>query len=208
MVGLDSRMSRSVYCGRFAAVSRGDGLIGAKAVGARGRGDGLIGVRAVRSWERGLPGAAMVDSREAESGSRGRFTGVSRGDGIIRVGAVGSRERGFSLLEMLVAMAVFGLVVIALLNLSGENTRTTAIVEERVLAGVVAENRAVEAMIEPVQALAGATEGSERLGDRDWHWTRTVSATDDAAIVRVEVTVTAAGSDRIAAETTLFRSAR
>ncbi|MEZ0470486.1 type II secretion system minor pseudopilin GspI [Luteimonas sp. B3_2_R+30] len=120
--------------------------------------------------------------------------------------AVDSRQRGFSLLEMLVALAVFGLVVIALLNLSGENTRTTAIVEERVLAGVVAENRAVEAATEPLQALARMTDGSERLGDREWHWTRTVNATDDAAIVRVEVTVTAAGSDRIAAETTLFRS--
>ncbi|NZA26601.1 type II secretion system minor pseudopilin GspI [Luteimonas sp. SJ-92] len=147
----------------------------------------------------------MVGSREAESGSRGRFIGVSRGDGIIVDKAIGSRQRGFSLLEMLVAMAVFGLVVIALLNLSGENTRTTAIVEERVLAGVVAENRAVEAATEPLPALAGATQGSERLGDRDWDWTRTVNATDDAAIVRVEVMVMPAGSDRVAAGTTLFR---
>lgn len=167
MLGLDSRASRSGFRGRFAVVSRGDGLIDVRATGSWGRGDGIVGVK-----------------------------------------AVDSRERGFSLLEMLVALAVFGLVVIALLNLSGENTRTTAIVEERVLAGVVAENRAVEAATEPLQALARATEGSERLGDREWHWTRTVNATDDAAIVRVEVAVMAAGSDRIAAETVLFRSAQ
>ncbi|MDH5824141.1 type II secretion system minor pseudopilin GspI [Luteimonas sp. RD2P54] len=120
----------------------------------------------------------------------------------------GLRERGFSLLEMLVALAVFGLVVIALLNLSGESIRTAAIVEERVLAGVVAENRAVEAATEPLPALARASAGTERLGEREWRWTRTVHATDDAAIARVEVAVMAAGSDRIAAEVTLFRGVR
>ena len=51
---------------------------------------------------------------------------------------------GFTLLEMLIAVAVFALVVLALLNLVGESTRTAAVVEERVLAAIVAGNRAVE----------------------------------------------------------------
>lgn len=118
------------------------------------------------------------------------------------------RVDGFSLLEMLVALAVFGLVVLALLNLAGENNRTAAIVEERVLAGVVADNRAVEAAVEPLQALARATDGSERLGDRDWRWTRTVAATDDASILRVEIAVRPADDARIAAEAIVFRSAQ
>jgi len=50
--------------------------------------------------------------------------------------------RGFSLIELLVALAVFALAVLALLNLAGESTRTAVLLEERVLAGVVAENRA------------------------------------------------------------------
>lgn len=118
------------------------------------------------------------------------------------------RIDGFSLLEMLVALAVFGLVVLALLNLAGENTRTAAVVEERVLAGVVADNRAVEATVEPLDALADATEGSERLGDRDWRWIRTVAATDDAGILRVEIAVRPADAERVVAEATVFRSAR
>lgn len=115
---------------------------------------------------------------------------------------------GFSLLELLVALAVFSLVVLALLNLAGESTRTAVIVEERVLAGIVAGNRAVESALEPLDALATRGEGLDHLGERDWRWTRTVSATDDAAVMRVDITVHAAGSDRIAAETVLFRSAR
>src|SRR5690606_12602256 len=57
------------------------------------------------------------------------------------------RAWGFSLIELLVALAVFSLVALALLNLAGENTRTAVVIEERVLAGVVADNRAIEVML-------------------------------------------------------------
>lgn len=116
------------------------------------------------------------------------------------------RPTGFSLIEMLVAMAVFSLVALALLNLAGENTRSAVVIEERVLAGVVADNRAVEAMLSTPADLAGHPVGSESSGDRDWRWSRTVSETDMAAIVRVDVTVMPAGEDRIAAEASVFRS--
>ena len=36
---------------------------------------------------------------------------------------------GFSLIEMLVALAVFSLAVIALLHLAGQNTRAAAVIE-------------------------------------------------------------------------------
>ena len=113
---------------------------------------------------------------------------------------------GFSLIEILVAMAVFSLVALALLNLAGENTRTAVVIEERVLAGVVADNRAVEAMLATPSQLASQSAGTESAGDREWRWTRTVSPTDMDAIVRVDVTVMPAGEDRIAAEASVFRS--
>ncbi|MGO1541864.1 MAG: type II secretion system minor pseudopilin GspI [Luteimonas sp.] len=118
------------------------------------------------------------------------------------------RSSGFTLLELLVALGVFSLVVLALLNLAGESTRTAVIVEERVLAGIVAENRAVEAAVEPLAELAAHGEGTEHLGDRDWHWTRALGGTDDEAIVRIDIAVYPAGSERIAAGTVLFRNAR
>lgn len=115
---------------------------------------------------------------------------------------------GFSLIELLVALAVFGLTVLALLNLAGENTRTAVVVEEQVLAGVVADNRTAEAMLAtPAQLAAGNDAGEALLGDRAWRWTRTVSPTDIAAIVRIDVAVMPAGEDRVAAEATLFREA-
>lgn len=115
---------------------------------------------------------------------------------------------GFSLIEILVALAVFGLTVLALLNLAGENTRTAVVVEEQVLAGVVADNRAAEAMLaSPAQLAGGVDSGEAMLGDRNWRWTRTVSPTDMGAIVRIDIAVRPAGEERVAAEATVFREA-
>lgn len=116
------------------------------------------------------------------------------------------RPSGFSLIEMLVALAVFSLVVLGLLNLAGENTRTAVVIEERVLAGVVAENRAVEAMTSEPAALLAQASGTEVAGDRTWRWKRQTSRTDNAAIARIEITVMPETGDRIAAEASLFRA--
>lgn len=115
------------------------------------------------------------------------------------------RRRGFSLIELLVALAVFSLAVLALLNLAGENTRAAVVIEERVLAGVVAENRAVEAMVEPLDVLANATSGSELAGERRWRWTREVVPTEDPGIVRIAISVWPAQEQRLAAELAVFR---
>lgn len=114
-----------------------------------------------------------------------------------------SRRGGFTLVEMLVALAVFSLAAMALLNLSGENTRSAARVEERTLGGVVAENVAVEAATAPRLA-EGETSGQVRLAGRDWRWTRVVSATEDADIQRIDVRV--AAREGQAADRTLFRT--
>ncbi|RZJ18041.1 MAG: type II secretion system protein GspI [Brevundimonas sp.] len=110
---------------------------------------------------------------------------------------------GFSLLELLVALAVFSLAAVALLNLQGESTRSQVRVETRTLAGVVAQNLAVEAVTAPRPPSDG--EGRTALAGRDWRWSRSVVATDDPEILRIDIRV-ADGADP-AALLTVFRSA-
>lgn len=111
---------------------------------------------------------------------------------------------GFSLLEMLVALSVFALAALALLHLTGEAARSAVRVEERTLGGVVAENRAVEAVAAPRPPM-GVSDGVDRLAGRDWAWRREVAATEDPALLRVAVTARLDG--RLAAERVLFRPA-
>ena len=114
----------------------------------------------------------------------------------------GDRE-GFTLIELLVALAVFSLAALALLNLSGENTRSAARVEARTLGAIVAENRAVEAVIAPSIA-EGPTSGQTPLADRLWSWTQTVTRTPTSGLLRIHIAVR--DSEGQAAERTVFRS--
>jgi len=110
---------------------------------------------------------------------------------------------GFTLIELLVALAVFSLAALALLNLSGENTRSAARVETRTLGGLVAENLAVEAMIDPRLA-EGTSNGAVTLAGRQWSWTRSVQGVE-AGMLRIDIRVSA--EEGQAADRVLFRAA-
>jgi len=111
--------------------------------------------------------------------------------------------RGFTLIEMLVAMAVFSLAALALLNLAGENTRSAARVETRVLGGVIAENLAVQAFVLPNPPAFGETQGQTAMAGRDWRWVQTVARTPQPGIIRIDVRVL--DGTETAATLTVFR---
>ncbi|HEX5694249.1 MAG TPA: type II secretion system minor pseudopilin GspI [Arenimonas sp.] len=114
-------------------------------------------------------------------------------------------EAGFSLLEMLVALGVFSLAVLALLHLSGQNARSAVIVEEQALAGIVADTIAAESLLLDAAALAAAGEGSETAGDREWRWQRRIAATPVAGLQRIDIEVLAPGESRVVVATQVFR---
>lgn len=117
--------------------------------------------------------------------------------------APGPRD-GFSLLELLVALAVFSVAAMALLNLAGEGVRSQAHMESRTLGGVVADNLAVAAIVDPAPPALGESNGTATLAGRDWRWTRTVAATDDPDLNRIDIRV--ADEDRTVALLTAYRS--
>ena len=56
-------------------------------------------------------------------------------------------QSGFSLLEVVVAIAVFSLGAMATLNVLGQSGRNADADEARLIAGIVAENRIAEAQV-------------------------------------------------------------
>ncbi|MCC4619202.1 type II secretion system minor pseudopilin GspI [Xanthomonas cassavae CFBP 4642] len=112
---------------------------------------------------------------------------------------------GFALLELMVALAIFGMAVVGPLNLSGESMRTAVVLEERAMAAVVAENQAIEAMLAPTAAALAPAHGQELLGGRSWDWQRQ-AVPASAGMVRLEVQVRAAGQTQEIASLSVLRS--
>ncbi|MEC3886770.1 type II secretion system minor pseudopilin GspI [Xanthomonas campestris] len=114
-------------------------------------------------------------------------------------------QAGFSLLELLVTLAIFGMAVVGLLNLSGESTRTAVILEERALAAVVAENQAIEALLAPAAVAAAPATGQESAGARGWDWKRTATPAGQG-MLRIVISVRAAGQAQELASLQVVRS--
>jgi general secretion pathway protein I len=115
-------------------------------------------------------------------------------------------ERGFTLVEVLVALAIFSLAAMALLRLQGAALATTARLDDKAMAAIVAQNRAVEVQVAPLAPAFGASAGSETNAGRQWRWTQDVQRTPDPRLQRIEIKV--AGSDGgTAASLTVVRPA-
>ena len=115
-------------------------------------------------------------------------------------------DGGFTLIEVLVALAIFSLAALALLRLQGAALGTTAWLGEKALAGIVAQNLAVEAMIAVQPPSYGTTTGEMSNGGRQWRWTQRVERSPDPRLQRIEIGV-AAEDGGIAATRTAVRRA-
>lgn len=116
------------------------------------------------------------------------------------------REAGFTLIEMLVALAIFSLAALALLRLQGASVATTARLQDQAMAQIVARNIAVEAMTDPAAPAFGEAGGSVENGGRSWLWTRRTGRSPEPRIQQIEIAVRSPQGPA-AANLTIFRRA-
>jgi general secretion pathway protein I len=111
---------------------------------------------------------------------------------------------GFTLIEMMVALAIFSLAALALVRLQGATVRNTATVDAQAMAQIVANNIAVESLTDSGVPTIGDSSGQEQNGGQAWRWSRTVATTADPKIIRIDIAV-ADPRGRPAARLTLAR---
>ncbi|MFN7177969.1 type II secretion system minor pseudopilin GspI [Hyphomonas sp.] len=111
---------------------------------------------------------------------------------------------GFSLLETMVALAVFSLAAVGLLSLNTQSARISTELETRQLAQIVAANIATDAVTGKLRGTSPTLRGEQTQLRRTFTWTRTVEAAPGDNLYSIRIDVTEAGSPAVLARLSLL----
>ena len=108
--------------------------------------------------------------------------------------------RGFTLVEVLVALAVLAIALAAVMRAMAQAIDTTATLREHEVALWVAQNRLAQHQMSQDWPSTDTTDGDADMGGRKWYWREQVSATPEPKMRRLEITVreTADSKDTVA----------
>jgi general secretion pathway protein I len=99
------------------------------------------------------------------------------------------RARGFTLIEVVVALAIVGIGMFAVFKTIGDTANNVAFLRDRTIAAWVADNRITEMRLTGQMPSVDETEGDVEMAGRRWHWVATVSQTPVDGMRRIDVSV-------------------
>jgi general secretion pathway protein I len=89
-------------------------------------------------------------------------------------------KKGFTLLEVMLAMAVFSIAGIAILGTAETNARNLGYLESKIVANWVASNQLVETTLDASWPPKNNKKGKVELAGLEWFWQQKVIKTTDS----------------------------
>ena len=96
---------------------------------------------------------------------------------------------GFTLLEVLVALAVLALSMGAVIKATSDYTNNQSYLRDRTMALWVARNVLVQFQVDREWPDVGERKGTQEMGSREWRWLAVTSQTDEEELRRLDVEV-------------------
>lgn len=105
------------------------------------------------------------------------------------------RQHGFTLLEVMVALAVIAFAMAAAISAVSGAARNAAGLQQRTYAHWVAMNKMTELQVNKEWPAMTTTRGSTLLANHEWFWAMKVSSAPDRSVRRVDISVSAGEDD-------------
>lgn len=115
-----------------------------------------------------------------------------------------ARRQGFTLVEVLVAVAVLAVALAAVISGMARQAGNAAHLKEKTIALWVAHNRLTELALEPGWPAIGSSDGDAEMAGVRWRWEIDVSETADPKVRRADIRVRLDGRDGEAAALSSF----
>lgn len=100
-----------------------------------------------------------------------------------------AENSGFTLIEVVVAMAILGIGMLAVFKTIGDTVHNVDELRDRSFAEWIADNRITEIRISGDMPSVDETEGEVEFAGRQWQWTANVSQTQVQGLRRIDVSV-------------------
>ena len=97
--------------------------------------------------------------------------------------------QGFTLVEVLVALAVLAIALAALMRAMGQSIDVTSALRERSIAMWVAQNRLSQHQMQQDWPSVDTIDGEAEMAGEKWTWREQVSTTPEPKLRRIEITV-------------------
>ena len=104
-----------------------------------------------------------------------------------RIGSSLGQTRGMTLLEVLVALAIFATAAISVIRSVSQHINTVSYLEEKMFAAMVVDNQMANVMLSTEKLKA--KKGTEELAGRTWYWKVTPVATAQPLLKAFDVSV-------------------
>lgn len=107
-----------------------------------------------------------------------------------------STRRGFTLIEVMVALAIIAFGLAAVFTQLNQSASAAARLRDRTFAHWIAMNQLTALRLADGFPAAGTRSDEVEMGNQRWHYQISVSATEDDGLRRVDVSVSLAGREQ------------